>query len=500
MSALFLPQPGQFGFNIVLDEAVATAVPASVAVFVVSGASTTASAVRALQANNRAVAVLFDAASVDSGSADEAALADALVGNKARLFSTDPCCPTRSWVDVRSSAVRNLMTARLTKAAALGADAVVWNGLPAPTDDTGLGLTQADIVAYAAFLRTSTRAKGLSVGLGQSLEQMAALVGSFDFAVTQDVFSDSALLQVQPFLAANKAVFDYEIDDPQNFLFSVAACAARGRMDMIVKGADADNIRNQPLKVCGSYAVTARAPPTAAPALVTTPPPARPTTSPWPAPPGSSSYVATTAKTTAWPASADLETEFTGSLFVPAEPAPENDQSLVIGLAAAGVLLLLACLAIALFVCRKSRDNKPPSSVVFKKPPTAVPVNPAASFADKDAVQRRPTQIAHVTTLEPGGATEATMLDFPSPPTNPELMRRHATDATLEAGELRREPDPRDDYEDLVLIPEIPDPPQIRSWQESSRRYEVGGWNANPPPQPDYGSGRVTIANQMYNN
>jgi hypothetical protein len=511
VTTLFQPKPGEFAFNIVLAEAVASSVSPDVAVLVLDEARTSTSLVATHRAANRALIALFDAAAVDDNSADEASLPSSAVGNTARLFMTDCTCTMRSWLDLRAASVRTLMQQRVARAQRKGFDGVVWNGFPTPNvDATGFAFTQADVVAHATFLRQITRAAGMSVALGQSFAQMASLAPQFDFAVTANAFQDGASGKLAPFLDNGKAVFNYEIDDPDNVLFAVAACTGRGRMDLIVKGADRDNLKNAPNTICANYdrQLRVRPPPP------TLPPTVRATTA---AAPGTTQYkqpdvVAQTTKyaSAPWlpntdaPALATNETELVGSLFVPPAPEPADDtQTLAIGLGVAGALLLLAFLAIALFVCRKSggTPRREPITAPKKAAPAAAaaaaPAHGAFRGASADPVpmtetSRHPTRLRQVTSL--GDVTEATILTFPNAPTNPELIRaRHMT------VELRRDARVEDDYDDLVLIPPDATMPQMKSWQDASRRgYEIGGWTAEPPKS--YEQGALHAVNAAYSN
>jgi hypothetical protein len=513
VTTLFQPKPGEFAFNIVLAETVASNVSPDVAVLVLDEARTSASLVATHRAANRAVVALFDAAAVDDNSADEASLPSSAVGQVARLFMTDCACTTRSWLDLRAASVRTLMQQRVARAKNKGFDAVVWNGFPTPNvDATGFAFTQADVVAHATFLRQITRAAGMAVALGQSFAQVGSLAPQFDFAVTANAFQDGVAGQLAPFLDNGKAVFNYEIDDPDNVLFAVAACAGRGRMDLIIKGTDRDNLKNAPNTICADYnrQIRVRPPPPTLP-----PPTVRATT----AAPATTQYkqpdvVAQTTKyaSAPWPPStvapalvANNETEFVGSLFVPPAPEPADDdtQTLAIGLGVAGALLLMAFLAIALFVCRKSggaprREPITPAARKAAPAATAAPAHgafgaPAADPVPMTETLRHPTRLRQVTSL--GDVTEATILTFPNAPTNPELIRaRHLT------VELRRDPRVEDDYDDLVLIPpDVATTPQIKSWQDASRRgYEIGGWTAEPPKT--YDQGALHAINAAYSN
>jgi hypothetical protein len=479
MSRVFRPRPGQFGFNIVINEALNPTAPAA-NVFIVNDRRVTAAQVGQLHAQQRAVIAFFDAAAASDAS-DETALPDNVIGDKAHIYSTDPCCPPRDWLDIEDAAVLNLMQARVRRVQALGVDGIVWNGLP-NAGEGAFAPSAATIRSYANQLVSITRAAGLAVGLGQSLEHVPALVGSFDFALVANCVADGTCGKLSPFISANKAVFGYELDGGVLAMF--ATCGLRGSVDLVIKGSDREDLRNNPLVMCSTYSL-------ANSAFLTT------TTS-------TVATVATTTfrtvpgQTTTRPTSfnAVVTTSYTGtttldpfdslpptparSLFVAEQPPPvppPSSLALPIGLAIGAALIVVALLAIALFVCKKSQRDEAPGT----------------------SRTRRDTAIATVETLGPTGGTMATS-STASSSTGVELMRHFPKGPTprdaphYSSGAVSAVPA----YEELHLRAATQATGQFGSWapQPSARGYEIGTWHANQPVSGT--TGPVHLTNMAY--
>lgn len=474
MSRVFRPQPGQFGFNIVLNEALSTTF-SPVNVYIVDDRRVTAAQISALHASGRAVIAFFNAAASEDAP-DEASLPGNVYGDKARIYSTDPCCPVRDWIDFTDSSVRTLMQQRVSRVAALGVDGVVWNGLPA-VGEGSFAPTSQEITSYANFLVTITRNAKLAVGLGQSLDLVASLAASFDFAVVANCFIDGTCSKLAPFTSANKAVFAYELDSN---VTPFVTCLSRGSIDLIVKGSDRDNLRNAPLSLCGSYSLansaflTTAAPTTVTPKLTTTA-----TTRPTATPPGfttarttapiATTTTATTAGDASIPHDDTLAPTPARSLFVAEQPqssgVPPPSLALPIGLAIGAALIFIAIVAIAMFVCKKSRRDD-------------------VGGGGSRASSRRGTAVAQVQTL---GPTEGTMATMSTASTGSELMRgfpRDGTAPTLEqgaytSGAMSAVPA----YDNLHMMATNQTSNQFGSWapQPTARGYEIGAWQAGPP-------------------
>jgi len=120
--------------------------------------------------------------------------------------------PGERWVDIRSTALRNIMTKRMDTAVSKGCDAIDVDNVDGYTHPTGFPLTAADQLNYNTFLAKQAHLRGLSIGLKNDLDQVSALAGSYDFAVNEECFAYNECNLLNPFIAANKPVFNIEYE------------------------------------------------------------------------------------------------------------------------------------------------------------------------------------------------------------------------------------------------------------------------------------------------
>jgi hypothetical protein len=162
------------------------------------------SVMQTLHAAGRAVVCYFSAGSYEPDRPDSAALAATGLGNVLDGW------PNEKWLDVRSSAVRAIMRARLDTAASKGCDGVEPDNVDGYDNNNGLGLTMADQLDYNTFIATEAHARGLSVGLKNALGLVPALVAKFDWALNEECLKYSECDVLQPFITGGKAVFHCE--------------------------------------------------------------------------------------------------------------------------------------------------------------------------------------------------------------------------------------------------------------------------------------------------
>jgi len=118
--------------------------------------------------------------------------------------------PGEKYVDIRSSVVRNIMTARLDLAKSKGCDGIEPDNVDGYTNKNGLGLTAADQLDFNKFLAQQAHSRGLSVGLKNDLDQVSSLVSYFDWALNEQCNQYGECATLNPFVNAGKAVFGTE--------------------------------------------------------------------------------------------------------------------------------------------------------------------------------------------------------------------------------------------------------------------------------------------------
>jgi Glycoside-hydrolase family GH114 len=165
---------------------------------------TTPDTIQALHQDGRHVVCYFSAGSYEPGRPDSAALM------KTGLGSTLDGWPDEKWLDIRSSAVRDIMKARLDLAHSKGCDGVEPDNVDGFDNENGLKLTQQDQLDYNQFLATEGHARQLSVGLKNCLALVPKLVGSFDWALNEECLKEDECADLKPFISADKAVFHCE--------------------------------------------------------------------------------------------------------------------------------------------------------------------------------------------------------------------------------------------------------------------------------------------------
>jgi hypothetical protein len=138
----------------------------------------------------------------DSSQFASAVLGDAMVG-----------WPNERWLDIRDASVATLIDARLDLAVSKQCDGVEPDNVDGYANTTGFPLAAADQLAFNRHVATAAHARGLTVGLKNDLDQVADLVANFDWALNEQCFQYSECSQLQPFVAAHKAVFEVEYGD-----------------------------------------------------------------------------------------------------------------------------------------------------------------------------------------------------------------------------------------------------------------------------------------------
>ena len=118
--------------------------------------------------------------------------------------------PGEVWLDTRSPAVRDIMRARLDRAAAAFCDGIEPDNVDGYQNDPGFALTAATQLDYNRFLASEAHARGLSVGLKNDLDQIPKLLDMFDWALDEQCFEFDECDTLVPFVAAGKAVFQVE--------------------------------------------------------------------------------------------------------------------------------------------------------------------------------------------------------------------------------------------------------------------------------------------------
>jgi hypothetical protein len=168
------------------------------------------SVIDSLHASGRIVICYFSAGSYENWRPDTSDFPSSALGNALDGW------PGERWLDVRSTGVRDVMRARLDRAVTKRCDGVEPDNVDGYANSTGFPLTAANQLDYNRFLASEAHARGLSVGLKNDPDQVAMLVGNFDWELDEECLQYNECDKLAPFIAAGKAVFHVEYSDVTN--------------------------------------------------------------------------------------------------------------------------------------------------------------------------------------------------------------------------------------------------------------------------------------------
>lgn len=210
----------------------------NVAVYDVDLVETKPTEIDALHAAGRKVICYFSAGSWESFRPDAGDFPAAVKGNP-----LDPPFADELWLDIRATAVRDIMKKRLDLAVTKKCDAVEPDNVDGYSNDNGFGLTAANQLDFNKFIAAEAHARGLSVGLKNDIEQLPDLVTFFDWALNEECFTYTECDAYTPtFIKAGKAVFHAEYVD-QGQLSAVCAVTKPLQISTIIKNIELDAFR-----------------------------------------------------------------------------------------------------------------------------------------------------------------------------------------------------------------------------------------------------------------
>lgn len=164
--------------------------------------------VDALHADDRVLICYFSAGTVEDFRPDVSDLPEAAIGREMAEW------PDERWLDVMHPAVRSLATERMDRAAALGCDGVEPDNVDGFANRSGLPLNATEQLSFNRFLADEAHARGLSVGLKNDLDQVAALEPWFDWALNEECAAYEECGVLRAFTEdAGKAAFHVEYVD-----------------------------------------------------------------------------------------------------------------------------------------------------------------------------------------------------------------------------------------------------------------------------------------------
>jgi hypothetical protein len=164
-----------------------------------------AATVASLHAAGRKVICYISAGTWEDWRPDASAFPSAVLGSKVDGWAGE------KWLDIRRiDLLGPIMLARMDLCKQKGFDGLEPDNIDGYTNGAGFPLTAQDQLAYNQWLASSAHARGLSIGLKNDLDQVAALVGVFDWALVEECFQYNECDRLEPFTRAGKAVFEVE--------------------------------------------------------------------------------------------------------------------------------------------------------------------------------------------------------------------------------------------------------------------------------------------------
>ena len=174
------------------------------AVYDIDGFENSAAVVASLHAKGRKVICYVSAGSWENFRPDAAAFPASVKGRSNGWAG-------EKWLDIRQLAVLEpLLGKRFDMCRDKGFDAVEPDLLDGYTNRTGFPLTAADQLAFNRMVAALAHERGMGVALKNDVEQTAALVDDFDFAVNEECAQYSECAALTPFTEAGKAVLHVE--------------------------------------------------------------------------------------------------------------------------------------------------------------------------------------------------------------------------------------------------------------------------------------------------
>jgi hypothetical protein len=144
--------------------------------------------------------------------------------------------PGEKWLDIRQiDKLAPIMLARLDLCASKGFDGFEPDNMEIYTNDTGFPLTYQDQLKYALWLADEAHKRGLAIGQKNASDQVADLVGVYDFAITEDYFFYDEAESMLPYIKAGKPIFAAEYTDLGGNFESFCAKSKEFKFSTILK-------------------------------------------------------------------------------------------------------------------------------------------------------------------------------------------------------------------------------------------------------------------------
>lgn len=201
-----------------------------VALYYIDLDNLTSSEQTALINTGRHLACYLSAGSYEPWRSDAALFPASEIGNALADY------PDERWLDIRSSAVTSLMSARLDSFKSSGCNSVAVANVTTG-EDTGFNVTATDQTNYLTWLSDEIHRRGLLAGLATAEDRLGVMEPLFDWAYGQGCWVANRCSDYSPFIAATKAVLAVEFGDATTAPTLCSGVAGTG-INLLIKPQD----------------------------------------------------------------------------------------------------------------------------------------------------------------------------------------------------------------------------------------------------------------------
>lgn len=160
--------------------------------------------IQSLRSRGKIVHCYFSAGSYEDWRPDKSKFPSSVLGKPMDGW------PGERWVDIRSTALRSVLQARMDLAKSKGCHGIDPDNVDGYGHDTGFSLKQSDTVNFLKWLSAEAHARGLSVGLKNGIEILSQVASAMDWAVNEQCNEYSECSAYRAFIASGKPVFNVE--------------------------------------------------------------------------------------------------------------------------------------------------------------------------------------------------------------------------------------------------------------------------------------------------
>jgi len=165
---------------------------------------TPSATIQSLRSRGKIVHCYFSAGSFEDWRPDKSKYPSSVLGKAMDGW------PGERWVDIRSSALRSILQARMDLAKSKGCSGIDPDNVDGYGHDTGFPLKQSDTVNFLKWLSGEAHARGLSVGLKNGIEILSQVSSAMDWAVNEQCNEYSECSAYRAFIGTGKPVFNVE--------------------------------------------------------------------------------------------------------------------------------------------------------------------------------------------------------------------------------------------------------------------------------------------------